>query len=164
MDEDNICSCSSCDCGQFEDRHFEFNVNRVRGLNKPFTRTGKIFGNILHLIDSVIGITTFGRIGSNLCGEWIRRELDKFFQYNKNNEFKFKLKRFKFKIYRAGNIGKPFTRSGKVLINILEVIDSMIGIVTFGHFDSFLSLELSLREINKLGRYVEKYGVEGLKS
>lgn len=163
MIEDNICSCSSCDCGQFKDRPFEFNINRVRGLNKPYTRSGRVFGNMLHIIDSVIGIVTFGRVGSNLHGEWINRELDKFFQYNVNSGDKFKLKRFKFTIYRVGNIGKPFTRSGRVLGNILQVIDSVIGIMTFGHFDSFLYYELSLRELNKIGRYVQRYGVEGLR-
>lgn len=158
MTENTICSCT-CDCAQFKDRPFEFNVHRVRGLNKPFTRSGIVFGKILNMIDSVIGIVTFEKIGSNLCSEWVNRELETFFQYHKygGDECKFKIERFKFKIYRAGNISKPFTRSGRVLGDILELIDSMVGITTFGHFESNLSLELSLRCLNKLGRYIEEW-------
>ena len=155
-----ICSCA-CD---FKDRPFEFNVIRVRGLNKPFTRSGKVFGDILHLIDSVIGIATFGRVRSNLGSEWIRRDLSKFFQYNEDsgNECKLKIKRFKFKIYRVGNINKPFTRSGRVFGNILHMMDSIIGAMTFGHFDSHISHEWTSRDLNKFGRYIEKHGVENL--
>lgn len=161
-------SCSSCAC-DFKDRPFEFNVTRVRGLNKPYTRSGMVFGNILYMIDSMIGIATFGRIRSNLYSEWIKRDLYKFFQYNGDNEreykagkLKFKLKRFKFKIYRVGNIKKPSTRSGEVFGNMLHMIDSIIGIATFGHFNSYLSHEWTSRGLNKLGRYIEKYGVENL--
>ena len=147
---------------KFKLKRFKFKIYRMGKINKPFTRSGRVFGNILHMIDSVIGIVTFGRVGSNLCGEYIKRELDKFFQYNVNSGNKFKLKRFKFKIYRIRNIGKPFTRSGRVLGNILQVIDSVIGIVTFGHFDSHISHEWTSRDLNKLGRYIIKHGVENL--
>ena len=37
------CSCSENECktcGEFKTRSFEFNITRVRGLNKPFTRSG----------------------------------------------------------------------------------------------------------------------------
>lgn len=155
---ENDCSCKSCGCYNFEDRPFEFNVHRVKGLNEPFTRSGRAFGSVLHMTDAVIGIVTFERIGSNLYSEWINRELDAFFQYHKydGDISKLKVKPFKFKIYDAGNVSKPFTRSGRVLGDILELIDSMVGIMTFGHFDSNLSFELSLRNINKLGRYFVK--------
>jgi hypothetical protein len=164
MAENEICSCA-CGCSDFKDRPFEFNVHRVRGLNEPFTRSGIVFGNILHMIDSVIGIVTFERIGSNLHSEWVNRDLENFFQYHKygGDKSKFEIERFKFKIYWIGNVSKPFTRSGRVLGDILEFIDSMIGIVTFGYFDSSLSLELSLRNLSKLGRYyVGRLGVESL--
>lgn len=165
MTENMICSCA-CD---FKDRPFEFNVTRVRGLNKPYTRSGRVFGNILHIIDHAIGIITFGYVGSNIGSEWIRRDLDKFFQYNEDNEIeyktgklKFKIKRFKFKIYRVGKINKPFTRSGRVFGNVLHMIDSIIGVMTFGHFDSHISHEWTSRDLNKFGRYIEKHGVENL--
>lgn len=169
---ENTCSCScGCGCVKFEDRPFELNVIRVRCLNKPYTRHGIVFCNILGMTDSVIGITTFGRIGSNFHSEWIKRDLDKFFQYDKDNEreyktgkLKLKLKRLKFKIYRMGSVNKPFTRSEKVLGNIFHMIDSIVEIMTFGNFQSNLSHEWGSRELNKLGRYIEMYGVEGLKN
>lgn len=76
------CSGSECKtCGEFKIRPFEFNIYRVRGLNKPFTRTGRIFGNILHIIDSIIGVITFGYFDSYLRHELSSRDLNKLGQY-----------------------------------------------------------------------------------
>jgi len=166
------CSGNECKtCGEFKARPFELRVYRVRGLNKPFTRAGLTFGKVLHLIDSTIGIITFGNFGSNIGAEWIHRDLDKFFQYNEDDTDnkdecepqKFKLEPFKFKIYRIGKPSRPFTMSERVFGHMLHVIDSIIGIITFAHFESSLYLEWSSRELNKLGQYVEKYGVEALR-
>lgn len=162
------CSCENCNNG-LKIRPFEFKIYRVKGLNKPFTRSGRVFGNILHMIDSTIGIITLGHFGSNIGAEWIIRELHKFFQYDEDREseyksgkLKFKVERFKFKIWRIGRISRPFTRSEKIFGYILRMVDAIVGIITFGHFDSYFSHEWTSRELNKLGLYIEKYGVEKL--
>ena len=160
------CSENGCDtCGEFKARPIEFKLYRVRGLNKPFTRHGRVFGNILHLIDSAIEIITFGHFWSNIGSEWIRRDLDKFSQYNQDNEggFHFKLRPFKFKITRVKNISKPFTRSERVFGQVLRMIDSLIGVMTFGHFDSFLSHDWSSRSLSKLGQFIKSYGIDAIK-
>ena len=165
------CSENECKtCGEFKARPFEFRIYRVRGLNKPFTRSGIAFGKILHIMDTTIGIVTFGYFVTNLSAEWIGRDLKKFFQYNVNDEklkirsFKFKLRPFKFKIYNIRKVSKPYTRSEKIFGHMLQMIDAIIGAMTFAHFESFLYMEWTSRQINKLGQYIEKYGIDAVRS
>ena len=157
------CSENRCDtCGEFRARPFEFKLYRVRGLNKPFTRHGLVIGDILHLVDSMIGIVTFGHFWSNIGSEWIIRDLDKFAQYNEDDEGKGEF-HFKFKIIKVGRISKPFTRPEKVIGHVLQMIDSLIGITTFGYFNSFLSHDWSSRSLNKLGQFIKNYGIDTIK-
>lgn len=167
------CSCSGDECktcGEFKTRPFEFRIYRVKGLNKPFTRSGIAFGKVLHIIDSTIGIVTFGYFVTNLSTEWIRRDLKKFFQYNINGEDehgghkRFKLRPFEFRVYNIRCISKPWTRPEKIFGHMLQMIDAMIGIATFAHFESFLYTEWNSRSLNKLGQFIEKHGIDTVRS
>lgn len=74
MDEKECKTCGE----RFKIRPFKFKMYRVGSLNKPFTRSGRVFGHILHMIDSIIEIATFGYFESNLFHEWTMMELNKF--------------------------------------------------------------------------------------
>ena len=125
---------------------------------------------MLHTIDATIGIVTFGYFVTNLGSEWIKRDLEKFFQYNVNYEKeymvhqRFKLRPFKFKIYNIRGVSKPWTRPEKILGHMLQLIDSIIGAMTFAHFESFLYMEWTSRALNKLGQFIEKYGIDAVRS
>lgn len=156
------CSCYECKCmtcGVSKTRRLEFKIYRVRGLNKPFTRTGLAFGKILHLIDAMIGIATFGYIETNLYIEWIDRDIEKFSQYIINDEKeygahkRFKLRPFEFKIC--------WTRPEGIFGHILQMMDAIIGVMTFAHFDSFLYDDWNSI---KLAQYIEKYRIGIIKS
>lgn len=163
--------CSSCgceSCGESKVRPFELDIHRVRSLNETYTRSGVSFGHMLYMVDSIIGIVTFEHVGSNIGREWTLREIHKFFQYHQHDgedrsTYRFKPRRFDFKVYKIGKIRIPSTRSGRVFNHIMHIVDSIIGIITFGHLHSNFYFQCTSRDLDKLGEYIDRYGVDALR-